>query len=90
MKRPRVSVTDHAVVRYLERVGGFDIDTLRREIARRVQAAANAGASTVTIDGAVFVIVAGDNGPTVTTVMTRDQVTQARVLHPGRNREDRA
>jgi hypothetical protein len=32
-----VRVTDHAVLRYLERVGGFDIETLRQNMARRVE-----------------------------------------------------
>ena len=41
MKKP-VWVTDHALVRVLERVGGFEIERLRREIAKKVQAAVDA------------------------------------------------
>ncbi len=37
MKKPLYRVTDHALVRYLERVEGMDIETLRRQIGRIVQ-----------------------------------------------------
>lgn len=69
MTRPRTHVSDHAVLRYLQRVGGFDIDGLRAAIAVRVDAAACAGASGVVIDGFVFRIRRDVHGPVVTTVM---------------------
>ena len=34
IKKPRVQVTDHAVIRYLERALGMDVETIRREIGR--------------------------------------------------------
>lgn len=68
MKRPRTTVSDHAVVRYLERVAGFDIDRLRIEIGRRVEAGALVGASAVKIDGFTYRI---QNG-VVTTIMPSD------------------
>lgn len=33
---PKVNVTDNAVLRYLERHGGFDIEGLRQSIADRI------------------------------------------------------
>lgn len=54
MKRARTGVSDHAIVRYLERVQGYDILRLKAEIGRRVDAAAQAGASAVIIDGFSF------------------------------------
>ncbi len=36
MKKPIVKVTDRAVLRYLERVCGMDIETVRSEIGRTV------------------------------------------------------
>jgi hypothetical protein len=36
MKRPVVPVSDHAVIRYLERVKGEDIEAVRREIRGKV------------------------------------------------------
>lgn len=73
MPAPRVRVSDHAVLRYLERVGGFDIERLRRDIEERVRDAAGAGARGVVIDGFRFFIredAAGDH--VVTTVIRKD------------------
>ena len=41
MKRGRLHVTDHAVLTYLERVHGVDIEGLRRRIARNADLACN-------------------------------------------------
>ena len=65
----RLIVTDHAVLRYLERLGGFNIAGLRRDIAARLQPAADAGARGVVIDGHSFVIDHSENGPVVVTVL---------------------
>ena len=56
MKKSRLLVSDHAIIRYLERVGGFDIDGLRRSIGQRCDAGHAAGASSVIIDGFAFLI----------------------------------
>lgn len=88
MKRPLLTVTDHAIVRYLERVGGFDVPGLRRQIAHRVREAADAGAANVTIDGVVFVFGENDHGKAVVTIMLRDEVTRARIGHGQRKREE--
>ncbi|MCA3456576.1 MAG: hypothetical protein IOC92_02580 [Rhodobacter sp.] len=79
MKRSRLRVSDHAVLRYLERVGGFDIERLRREIARRVETAVQAGACGVVVDGWSFRIKDGPHGPVVTTVIDGDW---SRGIHP--------
>lgn len=68
MKHPRTHVSDHAVLRYLERVAGFDIEALRREIGRKVDRAAVAGASGVVIDGMVYKLVGALPDCTVVTV----------------------
>lgn len=65
----RVIVSDHAILRYLERCGGFDIQRLRREIADRTQAGADAGAGAVVIDGHSLMIERGEHGPVVVTVL---------------------
>ena len=72
MKKPRVRVSDHAVLRYLERAGGFDIERLRREIGHRVEAAVAAGASGIQIGGVNFRIKEDEHGPVVTTVIHDD------------------
>jgi len=39
VKKPLAHVTDHAVLRYLERVKGVDIDAVRDELGRVVDRA---------------------------------------------------
>lgn len=60
-----IAVSDHVVLRYLERVAGLDIERLRRGIRRKTRHAVNAGARSVTIDGFTYVIA---NGCVVTVV----------------------
>ena len=82
-KQPSIRVSDHAVLRYLERVGGFEIEALRQNIAKRCESAVNAGASSITIDGVALLI---EDGVVITTVPRKDG--QAR--RPYRRTEDRA
>ncbi|WP_151720199.1 hypothetical protein [Gemmobacter serpentinus] len=65
-----VVITDHAVLRYLERVGGFQIEALRAALAARLQPGAATGAGAVVIDGYAYVIARRDDeAPAVTTVI---------------------
>jgi len=54
MKKPLHPVTDHAVLRYLERVEGVDVEGIRRMIGRRVDRAVAMGACGVQADGVTF------------------------------------
>lgn len=81
MKRPRTHVTDHAVIRYLERVKGMDIEELRRLIGHAVETAVETEASGVVIDGFSYKLRQGEAGPVVVTIQ-RDR----RPLHLGRKR----
>lgn len=63
MKKPRLHVSDHAVLRYLERAGGFDIEALRRSIGQRCEPAYRIGASSLVIEGIAFLI---HNGVVIT------------------------
>lgn len=66
----RVVVSDHAMVRYLERVGGFAIDELRAEIAARLKEAAAIRAPVVRIDGYNYCLTYPPNAaPVLVTVM---------------------
>lgn len=62
MKKSIVTVTDHAVLRYLEQVEGLDIERVRREIGRRVDRAKRgetlelAGIAAVLIEGYRYVL----------------------------------
>lgn len=59
MKKPQHAVTDHAVIRYLERVRGVDIEALRRRIGRKVDLALELEASAAVADGFCYRIVNG-------------------------------
>jgi hypothetical protein len=60
-----VRVTDHALVRFLERGGGLDAEALRRSISASLERAAalassiNASRYTVTVGGLRYVVVDG-------------------------------
>jgi hypothetical protein len=70
-KKPRLRVSDHAIVRYLERVGGFDIDGLRAQITARLQTAADAGAASIRVEDHVFILGDDPTGPVVVTVIDK-------------------
>lgn len=66
MKPPALPrVTDHAVLRYLERVQGFDVETVRRKIAERCAAPMASGAVSLIFDGHRFEF---SNGAVITVV----------------------
>jgi len=65
MKKSRVVVSDHAVLRYFERVQGVDIERIRREIGARVDHAAAQGACGLIFDGYTYRI----ENNTVTTIL---------------------
>jgi hypothetical protein len=68
---PKVRVTDHALVRYLERVGGFDMARLRIEMEQRVSKTWLPGSPSVLIDGFRFTVTDDGKGPVVTTILER-------------------
>jgi hypothetical protein len=60
-------ITDHAVVRYLERVKGVDIEATRAEIAAIVRRGVDLGAQSVILDGMRYRL----EGPHVVTVVEK-------------------
>ena len=81
MKKPAIHVTDHALIRYLERVLGYDIETLRRQIGHEIAARTSGQASSVKMDGYQYRM---DNGSVVTiTTVSRPDIRRGR-----RNRRD--
>ena len=69
MKPLPLRVSDHAVLRYLERVGGFEIEALRAAIAARVGRCAIPGAHSVKIDGNQYLLAQGPDALVVVTVL---------------------
>ena len=51
MKKPAIHITDHALLRYLERVLGYDVETLRRQIGHEISARTSGDATSVKMDG---------------------------------------
>ena len=78
----KLRVSDHAVLRYLERHGGFEIEKLRQDIGRRLAPFAATGAHRIKIDGIVFAIREDAQGKTVTTVLEQSRSA------PKQERED--
>ncbi len=53
---PEITVTDHAIVRFLERIVGLDIDSLREIIGNAAASGAEHGAPSVRALGARFMV----------------------------------
>lgn len=64
---PRARASDHAVIRYLERVYKVNIDGLRKRIERQAQQGVDVGACAVNVGDHKFVL----DGSVVTTVLAR-------------------
>jgi hypothetical protein len=79
MKKPRHPVSDHAVVRYLERVRGIDIDRLRAKIGRTAGQALELGACSAVSGGFVYRI---QNG--VVTTITPHNLPDRRTDRSGK------
>lgn len=50
----QISITDHALLRYIERVQGVDLDKLRDHIRREIEPAVKMKAKNITIDGFIY------------------------------------
>lgn len=66
-----IFVSDHAVLRYLERAHGVDIQAIRAHLAGRAATAADLGAIAVKIEGVKLVL----RGRVLVTVLPRNVVT---------------
>jgi len=74
-RRTPISVTDHAVVRWLERVEGFDVAALRRQIAASAAVGLAHGAAIVVVAGGKLIL----DGDVVVTVLRPTQVSSAEI-----------
>lgn len=52
--RREIIVTDHAIIRWLERAMGVDMEFARRAIREAVQEAIDAGAASLTVHGVTY------------------------------------
>ena len=80
MKKPLYHVTDHALVRYLERVEGMDVEGLRGQIGRTVQMGIEQGAHGVISGGMVYRL----EGHSVVTIAHHHQSERGQKKRKGR------
>jgi hypothetical protein len=80
MKKPLYHVTDHAIVRYLERVEGVDVEALRRRIGHTVQQGIEHDANGVISGGVIYRL----RGVTVVTILPHNQVAPGHKKRRGR------
>lgn len=78
-RAPLPIVTDHAVLREVERVHGIDVEAIRRHIAHRVRHAVAAGAAGLASEGHRYIIRSGK----VVTVLPGDRSAEAEALQGG-------
>ncbi len=74
MKEPKITVSDHAVLRYIERSYGLSLDPIREKIIKLVKGPVAVGASSHTVDDVTFCFEKGRNssdGIVVSTVLER-------------------
>jgi len=61
-------ITDHVLLRYMERMLGVDVADFRRRLHDKLKPAAEAGAAQIEMGGMVFKFAYGPNDATVTTM----------------------
>ncbi len=66
----KIGVSDHAVLRWLERVEGFDVRAIKRRIRKAVARAVSHGAPKTRLDGVEFCLAFNPDTVVVTTVHT--------------------
>lgn len=77
-----VHVSDHALLRWLQRVEGVDVEAIRRRIARAVRRGVDEKAEGVRVEGVTFKVQYNPDGAVVTTTHTphtRPHLAQPRV-----------
>lgn len=84
MKPPVITVTDHALMRYLERVMGYDLQPIRARIAEAVRTGTEAGAKCVSAEGVTFHL-DGFKVITITPGATPNGAYQKTQLHRGKS-----
>lgn len=81
MKKSAIHISDHALLRYLERGLGIDIEWYRRHLGRQVDQVMVDGATGIRIDGLLFRI----QGATVVTIVKANRPD----VRTGRRQRDR-
>lgn len=74
LKPKQITISDHAIVRYIERKYGLNLDSIRKEIIETVEGAVNIGAASHSVGDVTYCFVKdrnANNGVLVSTVLLR-------------------
>lgn len=85
MKKPLAYVTDHALLRHLERVQGIDVEAIRLELGHLVDRAIEAGAKATVSEGMRYVLI---EDRLVSCVPVKSIPLRGRARRRRRDRED--
>ncbi len=85
MKKPLAYVTDHALLRHLERVQGIDIEAIRLELGHLVDKVIEAGAKATVSEGMRYVLI---EDRLVSCVPVKSIPLRGRARRRRRDRED--
>ncbi|WP_271024933.1 hypothetical protein [Rhizobium sp. RCAM05973] len=77
------AVSDHALLRYIERVHGIEIETIRSYLLERADSAIRLGASAVHLEDCRLII----KGHSVVTVVTEERVEKPKKLSRARREQ---
>lgn len=75
----KITVTDHGLLRYIERAYGVDLEKVRDEIADKVKAAVGVGAASLSQQGLTFILDYTSGVAWVKTVVPNQSAAAARL-----------
>jgi hypothetical protein len=76
----RVHISDHALLRYMERRFGIDVDGFRRLLEAEAGHILDAGASVAVVDGLEFIV--NPQGTVITTVRpAKSMISRQQCMH---------
>jgi len=85
-----VEISDHALLRFIERIYGLDLEPVRQELVRRCEKAAAAGAARLIIDDTVFCFGPGPEGKVVVVTIVDREMYAERRQQPLRTQKKRS
>ena len=77
---PTDFITDHALVRYLERVHGVDVEQARQRIAEDTKHAVETGAAALKKDGLRYIF---KGGKVITVLLSKNEFSRLKQLRTG-------
>lgn len=82
----KIRVSDHALIRYMERVHGYDLAPLRDELSKKISTAAAVGAKNFKDNGFIYTLAYEADSVVVVTVLSNEMRENTRKIHTVRKR----